>query len=98
MTSLKEEPDWPWIDEIDENCSDVLMSNCDRKIDQEVAQKLKEHQAVADYTGWNFCCTCWYEDGKYYAAVYRHGVHRNTFDAETPEQLMELVSNRYGWD
>jgi hypothetical protein len=90
MSELEDYPNWPEIDN--------LMSNFDREVDQDVAQRLQTEQVIANYPGWNFNAYCWFKDGLFYAAVRRYGTHVATISAETPAELMENVSNEFGWD
>lgn len=85
-------PDWPAFGEF-------LMSNFDHRVNQDVAQALRDGNVVADYPGMNFYARCWVgEDGRFYAAVKRYHVHVATFSAPTPEELMTAVSDEFGWD
>lgn len=83
------QPDWPEVA--------ALMSNCDNEVDEKVAEQLKTEQVVARYPGWNFNAMCWFSDGLFHAAVWQYHVHVATMSAETPEQLMEAISSKYGW-
>ncbi len=89
MTDLLEVPDWPMIHE-------DLMSNFDHEVDAEVAQRLRTEQVLAPYPGWDFHADCWFADDQFHAAVFVYHVHRATLSADTPQELMELVSNEYG--
>lgn len=91
MTDVLQQPDWPMLDE-------ALMSNFDREVDRDVARQLRDGQVMAKYAGWNFNADCWFADGLFHAAVYRYHAHCDTMSAETPEELMTLVSDEYGWD
>ena len=47
---------WPKLDD--------LMSNFDHEINQSVAEELKTVQATADYPGWEFFATCWWDGAR----------------------------------
>lgn len=96
--TLPKPPNWPLLDDPEDWGSKHLMSNFDHEVDQDVAQELRNNQAMAKYAGWNFNADCWFADGQFHAAVHVYGVHRATVSADTPEALMELVSNTFGWD
>ena len=95
---LVEAPNWPMLRSQHDIFGATLMSNCDREVDQNIAQRLRTEQVLAKYAGWNFNADCWFADGWFCAAVYTHHVHRATFSARTPEDLMQLVSEQFGWD
>lgn len=91
-------PDWPFLRDEDSGlCGAILMSNSDDGVNQAVAEHMKWNHGLAEYTGWNFHAICWYADGQYHAAVYRHHIHRATLDAATPEALKEAVSEGFGY-
>lgn len=100
--ALLKAPDWPFLrasSADDEGLfGAVLISNAEREVNQEIAARLRTEQGLAEYTAWNFHAECWFADGWFCAAVYTHHVHRATFTARTPEQLMRDVSDAYGWD
>lgn len=75
-----------------------LMSNFDHEVDQHVAERLQAEKVRAKYAGWNFNADCWFENGEFYAAVYCYHRYQTTFHADTPEELMILVSNKYGYE
>lgn len=89
-----------WLE--DENGMDgmygaVLMSNFDHTVDEKVAERLKaDPTAAAEYTAWNFHAACWYKDSQFHAAVSVYGDHQVTLSADTPEELMEACSERFG--
>lgn len=82
-------PNWPMLDA-------DLMSNFDHTVDSQVAQQLRSGPVMAKYPGWNFHATCWYAEGMFHAAVYRHHAYADTISAATPESLMQAVSEEYG--
>jgi hypothetical protein len=87
-------PDWPWLDG-----DDVLMSNFDRKVNADVADRLRAENKLGAYPGWNFHATCWVgEDSQFHAAVFTYHIHRATLSAATPEELMALVCAGFGED
>jgi hypothetical protein len=93
---IKSPPDWPLLP--GSWSGKTLMSNFDHEINQEVAQQLRDGEFMAKYSGWNFNADCWFADEQFYAAVYVYHTHRATFHAKTPQALMMLVSNAFGWD
>lgn len=77
-------PDWPEID-------DQLTSDIADSVDLGVAARLCAEQVVAPFPGWNFYAYCWYADGQFYAAVYRHHHRVVTLAATTPELIKDGV-------
>lgn len=80
-----------------EDVGESLMSNFDREVDETVAAKLKEGPYVADYPGWDFHAVCWFKDGLYHARVKCYQVVRGFYSAATPAELMEVISEEYGY-
>ena len=76
------------------------MSNFDHEIDEKVAEELKTVQATADYPGWEFHATCWWDGarGMYLAAVRRYWSLCATYAAPTPKELMDEVSGDFGYE
>lgn len=91
MKNMPQMPDWPMLD-------DELMSNFDREVNAGIADQLRSRDVMARYAGSNFSADCWFADGQFHAAVHRYHAHVATMSAETPEELMDLVSDEYGWD
>ena len=83
--------DWPYA-------SDNLMSNFDHEIDQTVAEELKRDKLIAEYPGWEFHATCWWDGarGKYLAAVRRYHALVATYAAGTPKELMDAICEDFG--
>lgn len=51
----------------------------------------------APYPGWNFFGKVWSHDNRWACEVWVYGSHRETFIADTPEELMETISSQYGY-
>jgi hypothetical protein len=85
--------EWPRL-------GDSLMTNLDHEVDEKVAAELKQVQAVANYPGWNFHATCWWDGarGMYLAAVRCYRSLRGTYAAATPKELMDEISGVFGHD
>lgn len=74
-------------------------SNFDHAIEADtVAALLAEPEACwASYPGWNFHGRVWAtKDGRWACEVWRHCAPRDVIHAETPEALMDAVSNEWG--
>lgn len=76
---------------------DTVMTNFDHSIDWDVAEKLKTGQYTAAYAGWNFNGRVWWA-GTYKCAVWRYGSHVETVISDSLQEIMDTVSERYGYD
>lgn len=94
-------PDWPYLHLGEHGLfGSVLMSNSseDREaFDAVVAAALVEHDAVAEFTGWNFHAAVWHADGQFHAEVCQFGVVVDEVSAGDPVALRRLVSEKWGW-
>ena len=77
---------------------DEIMSNCDREVDKNIEQKIKNKPLWAGYAGWDFYGLVWWENNKWYCMVKQYRCHIDTIEANTPEKLMEKVSDEYGYN
>ena len=83
-----------FYDRLDDN----FCSNYDGIIDQDVVEQLEKENVCANYPGWNFHGTVWYDKKEelFYCKIMCYGSHVNTISAKTPGELKELVCNTYG--
>lgn len=86
------------IDKGYSHCGDEICSNFDHEINEELAERMKKEKIVADYPGWNFYGTVWYENGKYNCAVMRYRFLQEIISNETFEELKKEVCDKYGND
>ena len=77
---------------------ETLMSNCDHTIEQSVADEIKGKELYSQYAGWNFCGYVWWEGEMWNCEVWHYGSWQETFNAETLEEIMSMVSDEYGSD
>ena len=75
-----------------------LMSNFDRVIDKETEQAIKCNELFSRYAGWNFNGLVWWQDNKWLCEVWCYGSWRETFVCDTTEEIMENVSDGYGYE
>ncbi len=76
-----------------------LMSNCDHQVNRDVENRLRNNPGlVAGYPGWDFHGNCWYsaEENKWCCEVWCYGQRQEVMKADSPEELMEVVSEKYG--
>ena len=74
------------------------MSNFDHSIDKGLEELLKEHagQKYVYHAAWNFSGYVWYEKGRFHDQVWIHEAPLEEFEADTLEELMSLVNEKYG--
>jgi len=77
---------------------EAIMTNFNHSIDTKVAAKLKSTKSFAQYAGLNFCGYVWWKGSKsqWKCEVWVYGSHRETISAETLEEIMGKVSEKYG--
>lgn len=78
---------------------DLSMSNCDHSIDDGLAESLKEDgNNLATYYAWDFCGYVWWDSEKqqFICQVWRYNVPQEEIAADTLENLMDIVSVKYG--
>lgn len=101
-TELLEPPAWPWIDDPDRGMfGGILASNCPYDdgggVNVRVAERMLVEQRLAEFTSRFFHATCWYTDGRFYAAVCIYHEHVATLSADTAADLLRVVNDAYGW-
>jgi hypothetical protein len=75
-----------------------VMTNADLSIDERVAIRLKAGGSWARHSGWNFNGEVWWADGRWHERVLVHRTARGYFSADSLQELMSLVNNKYGWE
>jgi hypothetical protein len=75
-----------------------VMSNFDHSIDKKIETQLKNKLSYADYPGWDFHGTVWYENDMFHCKVMQYRCHVDTISAETLDEIMEEVSDKYGYE
>lgn len=96
---LLQPPEWPWIDDPNRALyGGILVCNYEGEgVNERVAQRLPTEQRLAEFAARNFHGICWYADGRFHAAVCQFHVHVATLSADTPDELMRVVNDAYGW-
>lgn len=74
---------------------ETVMSNFDHRIDRAMERRLRQEKVICKYTAQDFCGDVWHER-QFHCLVSTFGIPRQTFTAETLEELMLIVSNEYG--
>lgn len=73
------------------------MTNCDHSIDKGFGDILKDGGYFGRHAGWNFNGLVWFQAGQFHEEVWVYRVYQETVSAKTLEELMCVVSNKYGW-
>lgn len=76
----------------------TVMSNFDRQINQKVAKELEDNKLYADYPGLNFFGNVWLSENEWACEIWVYNSYRETITANSLENLMKTVSDKYGWD
>lgn len=76
----------------------VVMSNCEHTIDKTIEAELKEKEEYGCYAGWNFFGYVWWKrDVQRWACdVWQYHKSVEVVEAETLEEIMQLVCDKYG--
>jgi hypothetical protein len=78
--------------------TDLGMSNLDHTIDDGFEEHLRNEPAWGRHAAWNFNGRVWYENGQFHEQVWRYGQPVEHFSSSTLTELMEKVSDEYGWE
>lgn len=75
---------------------DCVMSNFDHMIDKEIELKLKTGAYYAGYGAENFFGEVWWGDNKWNCDIWVLVSYIETFIADTLEEMMTIVCEKYG--
>ncbi len=75
---------------------DINMSNSDHSIDDGLDAALRKEKDYAQHAAWDFCGYVWFEGGLFHEEVWQYHVHVDTLSADTLEELMNVVNDKYG--
>ena len=75
---------------------DLGMSNFDHKIDSGFAEALKKDQVFGNHMAWDFCGDVWWDGTQFVENIWRYHSIIDTIKADTLQELMELVNDKYG--
>lgn len=76
----------------------AVMTNADHSIAPDATARLKAGNYVGDYPGWHFHATVWWDGANFAGHVMVHHVYVGTYRAPTLRDLMEVISDTYGWE
>ncbi len=78
----------------------TAMTNYNGIHDEKICDSLKKEKMFAQYSGQDFCGLVWFDKRKkkYFCEVHCYHSHVDTKEADTPEELMEEVSEKYGYE
>jgi hypothetical protein len=78
--------------------SESIASNFDHEWDRDVAERLKTDQTiVAGYPAWNFYGFVWWDGEHYQCLVMQYNSPVELIEADTIPEIMEAVSEKYGY-
>lgn len=79
---------------------DLGMSNFDYSIDEGFEEALRESpgEVFGRHAGWNFNGRVYFFDNQFHEEVWVYYVQQETISADTLEDLMRAVCERYGYD
>ncbi len=74
------------------------MTNFDHTIDDGLAEALMDDPtAFANYCGWNFCAYVWANGANFVCEIWSYGSPEEIIQAGSLEEIMEAVSESYGY-
>lgn len=78
----------------------TVMTNFDHSIDEDLAKKLKRRKWYSQYAAWDFCGYVWWDrkTKDWNCEVWSYHVHRETVSANSLQEIMDKVSEDYGYD
>jgi len=77
---------------------DTLMSNYDREINETTAADIKGKELFSRYAEWYFNGKVWWADNQWNCEVWQYRHFMETISAATLTEIMENVSETYGYD
>ena len=77
---------------------DFEMSNFDGVIDNGFEDAIVGKETFGTHSAWNFNGVVYCRDGKFYEDVWRYCSFVETIFADTLEDLMNEVNDKFGWD
>ena len=74
------------------------MSNLGPTIDEGLAEALKKapRKVLAQYAGWDFCGYVWFDSSQFVCQVWTYGSRKEEIAADSLEDIMTSVSEKYG--
>lgn len=78
-------------------CIGNIMSNFSHKIKVNAEEALKGHKTYGEYIAQNFFGSVWYAENKFKCKVWQYHFHINTIEGNSLEEIMEKVSDLYGY-
>ena len=73
------------------------MSNFDHTIDDGFEKALRENKVFGRHSGYEFNGMVWYNDKRFHEEVWRYCAYVETISADTLEELMEKVNDKWGY-
>lgn len=76
---------------------DEIMSNYDGLVMEETVSAIKGNKFYSHYSGWHFNGKVWFQDNRWHCEVWQYHSHMETISANSPQELMTNVSDKYGY-
>ena len=73
-----------------------IMTNFDHSIEDGAEKLLMENKVYGFYPALDFHGAVWFEDGKFHCEVWHFGIHIDTVDADSLQEIMDTCSRQYG--
>ena len=80
------------------NSDKEIMTNFGHTIDHEVAEEIKASGEYASYSGWNFWGAVWWVNDFWNCEVWVYKFSREIIQADSLSEIMERVSEKYGYE
>jgi hypothetical protein len=77
------------------------MSNFDHRVEDGAEALLRANpDGFGQYSGWDFCGSVWHDPltDVFLCEVWTYGAPWEVLGARTLDEIMSLVSDKYGWD
>lgn len=73
-------------------------SNFDGIINNEIVERMKNEDIASAYPAWDWHGSVWFdkECQMFCCEVWRYGTHISTEESDTPEELKDLLCEKYG--
>lgn len=79
-------------------CIGAVMTNFDHSIEEWADERLRAGDVYGDYPGRDFFGKVWFDGESFQCQVWQYGSPVETIAASSLEDLMDSVSEVYGWD
>lgn len=75
---------------------EFVMTNFDHTIDRDCEWRLRAERVIMHYAGWHFCGDVWFADNRYHCLVFQRHIPQEIISADTLDEIMSEVCDKYG--